>query len=101
MKGKIFKLVLLAALLTLICAALTGCVPGDGANNYVHPAGFFTGIWHGWIAPVSLIISVFDRTRSIYEVHNTGLLYNLGYYMGIVGGFGCLSFTRKRYKHGD
>jgi hypothetical protein len=52
------KLLFIATIL-ILALSLTGCVPGDGANNPLHIAGFFTGVWHGWIAPFSLIYSFF------------------------------------------
>lgn len=87
-----------ALLLTVIfCAALlTGCVPGDGANGPGHLAGFFSGVWHGWIAPISLIIRFFDDSRSIYEVYNNGFMYDLGFYMAVISGFCGLSLSRKK-----
>lgn len=91
--------VVLCIALVLLCACLVGCVPGDGANSPIRPAGFFTGIWHGWIAPISLVVSIFKRNVGIYEVFNTGFLYDLGYYGAIIGGFGSLSYARKRGKH--
>lgn len=87
-------LLLSAALLLLT----TSCIPGDGAATPEHPANFLWGIWHGWVAPISLIISLFKDHIGIYEVHNTGFWYNLGYYMAIVGGFGSLSLARKQMR---
>lgn len=83
--------------LLLFCAIIfTGCVPGDGANNPNDLAGFFSGIWHGWIAPVSLVIRFFDNDRSIYEVYNNGFMYDLGFYMAVISGFFGLGLTRKK-----
>ncbi len=82
----------------LILLALTACVPRDGASNADHPAGFFWGVWHGWIAPISLIISWFKPSLSIYEPYNTGFWYNFGFYISIIAGFGSLSLTRRKYK---
>lgn len=87
---------LLILLLFLTAIALTGCVPGDGHNNAESPAGFFWGIWHGWIAPISLIIGIFKPDITIYEVHNTGWWYDLGFYIAIISGFGGLSLTRRK-----
>ncbi len=86
-------------LLAILVAVLSmGCVPGDGKNNMEKPAGFFTGVWHGWIAPVSLIISLFDKNSSVFERYNTGWWYNFGFYIAIVGGFGGISFTRSKFR---
>lgn len=48
---------------------LGGCVPHRVAS--ADAVGFFTGIWHGWIAPVSLVLSLFGDYQ-IYEANNTG-----------------------------
>ncbi len=91
------KKIALIGLLVLVCLCLSGCVPGDGANSIDKPAGFFSGIWHGWIAPFSLIYSLFNKNTGIYEVYNVGFFYNLGYYAAIISGFGGLSLVRKKY----
>lgn len=98
MKRRISKLVILALGFCSTALLLTGCMPGDGANSGSDLAGFFTGIWHGWIAPISLIRSIFDHRISIYETYNTGFFYNLGYYMAIISGFGGLALSRKHEK---
>ena len=83
-------------LLMLILIILAGCIPGDGKHTAKKPAGFFWGIWHGWIAPISLIWGLFNHSIRLYEVHNSGWLYDLGFYLAIIGGFGSLSLTRKK-----
>jgi len=75
--------------------AITSCMPGGGVNNMNDPAGFLMGIWHGWIAPISLIMGLFNPEIRIYEIHNTGWWYDFGFYMAIISGFGGLSFFRK------
>lgn len=57
---------------------------------------FFMGIWHGWIAPISLITGLFDKGIRVYEINNTGWAYDFGFYISIIGGFGGLSFFRKK-----
>jgi len=86
-------------LLMLAVAFLAaGCVPGDGSSTEAEPSGFFSGIWHGWIAPLSLIWGLFDRVIRVYVVNNTGWWYDFGYYMAIIAGFGGLSLVRKKPK---
>ncbi len=87
---KLFLLVAIAALL------LTGCLPGDGSYSADRPAGIFSGIWHGWIAPISLVISIFKDRIAIYEPNNTGFWYDFGFYAAILGGFGGFSLARKK-----
>ena len=87
--------VLLAGTLSLV---LAGCVPGDGSCTAADPGGFWSGIWHGWIAPVALVWGFFDATVRIYEVQNTGWWYDFGYYIAVISGFGGLSLVRRRGK---
>lgn len=93
MKGK--KILLLCIMLVLTVLLLSGCAPGDGANSAAKPAGFFWGVWHGWIAPITLIWSLFNGNIGIYEINNSGFWYDLGYYMAIISGFGGLALGRK------
>lgn len=80
---------------TIIGFLLIGCFPGGGSSMPDDPAGFFSGIWHGWIAPISLIYGLFNDSISVYEIHNTGWWYDFGFYMAIISGFGGLSLFRK------
>jgi hypothetical protein len=84
-------LLLMVALLTL--NVLAGCAPGANqakgtANENQVVAGFWLGIWHGFIAPVVFVISLFKSSLGIYEVHNNGGWYNLGYLFGLACFFG-------------
>lgn len=94
MKSK--KWILFALMLVLLLALLTSCAPGDGTNTPEHLAGFFSGVWHGWIAPITLVISLFNKNISIYEVYNVGFWYDLGFYMAIISGFGGLALSRRK-----
>ncbi len=78
------------ALSTVILVAvvfLAGCVPGPNdlektANTDGRVAGFFMGIWHGLLAPITFIISIFSKNVRLYEVHNSGFWYNFGFVLG-------------------
>jgi hypothetical protein len=52
-----------------------------GAHGRV--AGVWMGIWHGVISPVTLVISFFNKGVQMYEVHNNGNQYNLGFLLGV------------------
>ncbi|GAB1468842.1 hypothetical protein MASR2M64_15990 [Candidatus Cloacimonadota bacterium] len=84
-------IIMLASLLLL-----SACAPGLNERSPDKPAGFLWGIWHGWIAPFSLVLSIFVPTVSIYESNNVGFLYDLGYYLAIIGGFGGLALSRRK-----
>ncbi len=89
------KILALGILLVLAMVLLSGCAPGDGKNSPANLAGFFTGVWHGWIAPFTLFWSLFNHNIGIYEVYNSGFWYDLGYYMAVISGFGGLALSRK------
>ncbi len=91
---KLLKLIMILLLVSL----LIGCFPGVGIENVSNPSGFFSGIWHGWIAPLSLIIGIFSDNIRVYEVNNTGWWYDFGFYMAIISGFGGISLSRNKMK---
>ncbi|OHD10261.1 MAG: hypothetical protein A2086_00675 [Spirochaetes bacterium GWD1_27_9] len=86
----------LIAFLIVIIFATASCVPGDGKHTAQKPAGFFWGMWHGCIAPVSLIIGIFDKKIRIYETNNKGWTYDLGFCISIICGFGGSALSRRR-----
>ena len=45
--------------------------------------GFFSGIWHGLIAPFAVFAQIFDNDIVLYSPANTGFGYNLGFLIGI------------------
>lgn len=56
----------------------------DTPNELGNVAGILMGIWHGFIAPVTLAISFFNPQVQMYEVHNDGNMYNLGFMLGLI-----------------
>jgi hypothetical protein len=95
MKKKLSLLFIVALGVPLI---LSGCIPGDGTYTQSDPAGFFWGVWHGWIAPISLIAGIFKENIRVYETMNTGWFYDFGFYIAIISGFGGISLFRKDSK---
>ena len=47
------------------------------------PAGFWAGLWHGLIAPITFLFSLFYPGVSIYETHNRRGWYDFGFLFGI------------------
>jgi hypothetical protein len=92
-----------ASIIIVSALLLSGCFPGGTTYSSQEPAGFFSGVWHGWIAPVSLIAGLFKDGIRIYEPHNTGWWYDFGFYIAVIAGFGgiALSRTRKKTQHGS
>ncbi len=54
------------------------------ADPHGSPAGILLGIWHGIISPVTLVLSFVHKDVQMYEVHNNGSQYNLGFLIGVV-----------------
>ncbi len=51
-------------------------------------AGFWQGLWHGTIAPITFVISLFSDKVHVYEVHNNGKWYVFGFLLGVTGLWG-------------
>ncbi len=71
----------------LLIFVLASCAPGPNdlektPDSEGKVSGFWKGIWHGLIAPVTFIISIFSKSVRLYEVHNSGVWYNLGFVLG-------------------
>ena len=87
------KKILILGLLILVVIALVGCAatanPQTGTPNAEGKvAGFWLGLWHGAIAPITFIISLFNPRVQMYEVHNNGGWYDFGFVIGIGIGAG-------------
>lgn len=92
------RMLILFIIVLIVMLTFSGCVPGDGTYTADKPAGFFRGIWHGWIAPISLVLQLFNKNIRIYEVMNTGWWYDFGFYIAIISGFGGVSLFRNKSK---
>lgn len=96
------KQLLLIIILVLAAAVLvTGCADRndeEGTEGSDGVAGFWAGLWHGLILPVAFIISLFDDGVGIYEIHNKGNIYNLGFVLGTWFVFGSFLAGSKKSK---
>jgi hypothetical protein len=86
-----------AAISMMVLLALffaTGCAPSAHQVADAHEiesdrAGFWKGLWHGFIVLFTFVVSLFNDGVGVYEVHNKGNLYNLGFVLGLMIFFGC------------
>lgn len=69
----------LLSILVAYCTAGPNSAAGQGANV----AGFWLGLWQGFIAPITFLVSLFNHSVGIYEVHNNGGWYNFGFLLGV------------------
>lgn len=87
-------IVILIAFLMIRCAEsqpnINQCLEG-------HEYGFWGGLWHGMIAPISFIISIFDGSIEMYAPNNNGGWYAFGFVLGagILGAGGSSASKRK------
>ena len=118
MNQKLVSLALSLVLVTLLAAA---CAPGSnvevntpsstielfspGPNPQLNEAdtngrvsGFVQGLWHGIIAPVMVVGSFFNPAMQMYEVHNNGRDYNLGFLIGVAIVFLLLGLIGGRWR---
>lgn len=78
-----------AAGIVLAAVVLAGCAAGVNPAldtppiGQEQPAGFWLGLWHGFIAPVTFVISLFTNSVNVYEVHNNGNWYDFGFILGL------------------
>ena len=92
----------LAALLLVAAACAPGPNPlSDSPQDGGKIAGFWTGLWHGFIVLFTFIISLFTDNVRMYEVHNNGNWYNFGFLLGMMaflggGGGGACKGRRRR-----
>ncbi|MFI4973878.1 MAG: hypothetical protein ACHP84_04985 [Caulobacterales bacterium] len=88
--------------ITIACAlgvllALGACAAGSAESHHAATSGllgqFLLGLWHGIIAPLTLIVEIVNKlapkllpwTAHIYEAQGTGVVYDVGFYLGLVG----------------
>lgn len=76
--GRVRLGLLLAVMAVLVSACLAGANPVEGED----PAGFLMGLWHGVIAPVTFVLSLFTNNINLYEVNNSGNWYDFGFVLG-------------------
>ena len=57
----------------------------DGYYSAYDAPGFFPGVWHGLLAPYSLIVRWFVDDISMYAIPNSGWFYDLGFLLGVGG----------------
>ncbi len=75
---------ILFVLVLVLVNILAGCAPGPNvfkgtASEHNVVAGFWLGLWQGFIAPFVFVVSLFKNNLTIYEVHNNGAWYNFGH----------------------
>jgi hypothetical protein len=94
--GRLLRLAAPLALSVLALAACTATQPPVTPGQ--HLPGFWFGLWQGFIAPITFIVSLFTGDLRIYAFPNAGLWYDFGFMLGISGFSGGIftGFRRRR-----
>lgn len=70
--------------LAVACVLVLGaCAAGTNVEEGPGGYGFWYGLWHGIILPVTFVVSLFTDTVSIYDVENNGNWYDAGFVLGL------------------
>lgn len=75
----------------LLLGTLAGCATQFQPDIFESPYGFFSGIWHGFIFPFSLLGCLFIDSVHLIGKPNTGFFYGLGYFLGLTPLLGAIT----------
>jgi hypothetical protein len=77
--------IVLAGATAALGLLLAACAPAANtlAESGTQP-GFWPGLWHGFICPITFLVSLFNDDVGVYAVRNNGHWYDFGFVLGIV-----------------
>lgn len=80
LKMKVLNMMLIVGILLLV----SGCADYASFTQAakMDSVGFWYGLWHGIILPISWIVSLFSDSTSIYAIYNNGGWYDFGFVLG-------------------
>ncbi len=90
-------IIILFTLLFISCASpesIQTCVNPDEQKSFLY------GLIHGFLAPLSFIVSLFNDDVVMYAVNNDGGWYDFGFLLGIGGFSGGIFKSSSRRKSG-
>jgi len=90
---RILRITVAAALLLMLAACTAGSAEAQHAAGEGMLWQFVLGLWHGVIAPFTLIAEILSHfvphlspwSVHFYETKGTGVAYDVGFYLGLVG----------------
>jgi hypothetical protein len=82
-------------LMIFLLIVLTGCAHHYLPETFADPYGFFSGIWHGAIFSITLMVNILSWLLSLVGITflddiqiigrpNTGIWYYVGFFLGLV-----------------
>lgn len=99
------KVFLNTGILVIIILLITGCANNEPVGACVSGIqyGFWGGLWHGIIAPVDFVISLFRSDFTVFAPNNNGAWYAFGFIIGSGGWgfFGGKGVSRRRKRKPD
>jgi hypothetical protein len=78
-----------------LATLFTGCAKHYTSETIDDPYGFFSGIWHGVIAPITITVNILSWFLSLINISflkeiqiigrpNTGIFYYLGFIISFI-----------------
>lgn len=91
------RLTLLVAFVVVLAGCASQPPPVETAP------GFIAGLLHGFVGPFALVVSLFNSEVRVYAFPNTGVLYDLGFLLGLSvwGGGAAAGAARGEYENRD
>ena len=79
------KTILFSFVIIIILITISGCANVEVIETCVTGKvyGFWNGLWHGIISPISFIGSLFNDEIAVYAVNNNGGWYDFGFILSI------------------
>lgn len=84
--SNIQKRIVVLGVCVLFVLIIVSCAPANERFE-ASPAGFWAGLWHGFICFFTFIIGLFTDSVRMYEVNNTGGWYDFGFILGAAAFF--------------
>lgn len=91
-------LLLLLGLFLIVVCVVFGLSPTNVSLEQaikIEKVGFWHGLLHGLIFTTSFIISIFDKNVTMYAIYNTGIFYNLGFFLGVTIPYGIKNMSMR------
>lgn len=89
--GRTAKIAGAVIVMLTLCACVAGSADSGHTVSGALLSQFLLGVWHGLIAPATLIVEVINMyaphvlpwQARLYESKATGVLYDVGFYIGL------------------
>lgn len=99
MKVKTLNSILLLVVIMASILLLSSCADAQPQVNDClvgHQYGFWGGLWHGIISPISFFGSLFSNDIDMFAINNNGGWYTFGFVLGSGILFNLLTFRNEK-----